>query len=224
MKELANKDYKLVLHCCNHCRELINEVNSYETLKRNVLGIVRYDFRESKSGLFIDKVRSYAHKLDAVIALSAIYDETPEDKLTDDLVMEIFQINLLTYIVVIPKLIEMLEDGGVVILFSDAIALKDRNIYVGLSPSLPYIISKSGLITLAKFLSNKASRKRIVVIAPSWIDTGKLDMKLKLRAIRSTSVKELINMRDLINLIALLIEDMRGVSGVVIELSSNFLT
>ena len=224
MKELANRNYKLILHCCNHCREIVDEMNSYETLKRNVLGIIRYDFKESKSSLFIDKVRSYTHKLDAIVALSAIYDETPEDKLTDDLVMEVFQINLLTYIVMIPKLIEMLEEGGVVILFSDAIALKDRNIYVGLNPSLPYVVSKSGLITLAKFLSSKVTKKRIVVIAPSWIDTGKLNTKLKLRAIESTSAKEIINVRDLINLIVLLIEDMRGVSGVVIELSSNFLT
>ncbi len=224
IKEFASRNYKLILHCCNHCRELIDEMNKYEKLKQNVLGIIRYDFRESRSDLFVDKVSSYARKLDAIVALSAIYDETPDNKLTDDLVMEVFQINLLTYVVALPKLIELLKDSGIAILFSDAIALKDRNIYVGLNPSLPYVVSKSGLITLAKFLSSKVTKKRIVVIAPSWIDTGELNTKLKLRVIESTSVKEIINIRDLINLIILFIEDMRGISGVVIELSSNFLT
>jgi len=223
IKELSGRGYKLILHCFKHCSELKDLIKSSESLRSAVVGVIKYDFRESRTDEFIKEVLNYVRssKLSAVIALSAIYDETPETELTDELVNDIFKVNLLTYIVMIPKLINLVKDGGVVILFSDAIACKDRDVYVGLRPSIPYIISKVGVIALVKFLSKRIKGRRIIAVAPSWIETNALSNELKLMAIESTPIRKLVKLEEVVELIINLIKDMKGVSGVVFELSGG---
>ena len=217
---LANKGFKLILHY-NKSLERIKRIIESSSVKKQLLAIVRADLVKDSITEFITRVISYGD-IDVAILLSAIYDETPIDKLSEEKIREVLELNLVSHVVLTILLGRVMRKRGkgLIVMFSDLISLRTSNPYLGLKPSIPYIVSKAGLNALVRFIARELTPIRIVGIAPGWIDLPTLNKELKEMIKSTVPAGRPASIEEIIQVLELVIRN-EYINGTVIEISGG---
>lgn len=220
--ELAKEGATLILQC-NTSKVL------YELLHLGKLGsntyVVTYDFSNPENIMkFVDYVKKNFSRVDVLINAVGIYDDTQLEELNYDTILKIVNVNLISVTIISKELGLMMKEGegGIIINFSCLSALKGHEVYGCIKPSLPYVISKGGLIHLTKYLARELAPKvRIVTIAPGWISSPKLTSKLMKCIEDSTPLKRPVNLDEVVDLVKYIICRGTYLNGAVIEFSGG---
>ena len=217
---LADKGFKLILHY-NKGFERIKRVIESSNVRKQLLAIVRADLVRDSITEFINRVVSYGD-IDVAILLSAMYDETPIDMLSEGRIKEVLELNLVSHVVLTILLGRVMRKRGkgLIVIFSDLVSLRTSNPYLGLKPSIPYIVSKAGLNTLIRFIARELAPIRIVGIAPGWIDLPTLNKRLKEMIKSTVPAGRPAKIEEVIHVLELVIRN-EYINGTVIEVSGG---
>ncbi len=222
-KELANEGAVLVLQY-NKSKDVIDETMASARFKDKVYA-VRCDFRKiDEVHGFIRYVKESFKEVNVLINAVGVYDETPLDELTYESIIDVLNVNLISVILINKELGSLMKErsGGVIINFSCLTALRGHKVYGCLRPSLPYVISKAGLINMTKYLANELAPKvRVITVVPGWIRSRKLSPNLIKCIEESVPLGRPADVYELTSLIKFLICEGTYINGSLIEFSGG---
>lgn len=220
--ELAKEKANLILHY-NKSEDVIEDLISKLSPVTQVHAI-KCDFSDLNNVVeFLKYLKNTYRRIDIVVNSVGIYDETPLELLNVELLTKILNINLLS-IVLISKELGMLmkEYGGTIINLICLTPLRGHKVYKCLNPSLPYVISKTGLIQLVKYLAVELAPKvKVVGIALGWVGSSKLTQDLVRCVEGSVPMKRVAEAHEVVELIKYLICGSQYITGSIIEFSGG---
>jgi len=217
---LASKGFKLILHY-NKGFKRIKRIIESGNVRKQLLATIRANLIKDSLTEFVNRVISY-NDIDLAILLSAIYDETPIDMLSEEKIKEVLELNLVSHVVLTILLGRVMRrrGKGLIVIFSDLVSLRTSNPYLGLKPSIPYIVSKAGLNALIRFIAKELAPIRIVGIAPGWIDLPTLNKKLKEMIKSTVPAGRPAKIEEIIQVLELVIRN-EYINGTIIEVSGG---
>ncbi len=217
---LASRGFNLILHY-NKGLERIKELVESNDVKSHLLAIVRADLIRDSLTEFVNRVISYSD-IDVAVLLSAMYDETPVNELSEEKIKEILELNLISHVVLTILLGRMMRrrGKGLIVIFSDLISLRTANPYLGLKPSIPYIVSKAGLNALIRFIAKELAPIRIVGIAPGWVDLPTLNKRLKEMIKSTVPAGRPAKPEEILHVLELVMKN-EYINGTIIEVSGG---
>lgn len=221
--KLGGEGARLILHYNKSEENAVKLAN--ELRVRTYVDLVRYDFSTPNSVLdFIKYLKTRYEVIDVLINSAGIYDDTPLQTVDIDLINKVLNVNLISSMLISKEIGTSMfyGRGGIIINLICLTPLRGQKVYECLKPSLPYIISKAGLIQLTKYLASQLAPKvRVVGIAPGWVGSVKLTPQLAKCVENSVPVKRAAEPEEVADLIKYLICSGTYVNGTVIEFSGG---
>lgn len=226
--ELSKRNYNLILHYKDNY-EIINDlISKIKSLGNSNMSIVtvKADF-STKSG--INKLIKLAKKyqVQALINSASIYSEKKFEDISFEDWEKILRVNLISMFFLSRELgliMKLNRKRGVIINISCLTGIYGFNVYQCIKPSLPYIISKIGVITLTKYLAQELGPYvKVISVAPGWINKPEIENPKISKCIKENiALGRAANVNEISKLIADLVEGkVNYVNGSVIELSGG---
>lgn len=189
VKQLA-REHKLVLHY-RSSEEILNKLIQDPTVKSAVVKVVRWDFSQGRLDEFVEEVVSVG--IPELVVLSAsYYDDTPANKVSEELFDYLVKVNLVAPTYLALKL-GTIMGRGVIVILSDMVPLLGRRAYPELRPSIPYVASRGGLHYVVEYLAKELAPKvRVVGVAVGWIDNPRASKKLQERVLSTIPTRTFV--------------------------------
>jgi len=221
--KFAEEGAKLILHYNKSANVIDNLIKSFRSNMEYY--VVRCDFSKPEEvSEFIELIKSRFSGLSVLVNAVGLYDESKLSELDYSRFIHVINVNLVA-VALISKELGMLMKrggGGVIVNMICLTPLRGHKVYEGLKPSLPYVISKAGLIHLTKYLALElAPEVRVVGIAPGWIESGRLSSDLRELIKSSVPLRRAAKVDELVNLVRYVICEGGYITGSVIEFSGG---
>lgn len=221
--KLGNEGVKLVLHY-NKSESSIKEVVEYLN-SRTYVDVVRCDLSNFDELLeLISYIRAKYTNIDIFVNSAGVYDETPLQAINLDIIGKVLNINLISAMLISKEVGAMMYEGsgGVIINLICLTPLRSHKVYKCLNPSLPYVVSKAGLIQIIKYLADELAPKvRVIGIAPGWVGSNKLTSNLLKCVEDSVPINRVAEPTEIADLIIYLICSGTYINGTVVEISGG---
>jgi pteridine reductase len=217
VKQLA-RDYKLVLHY-RSSEEVLDKLLQDPTVREAVVKVVKWDFSHGKLDKFVEEAISAG--LPKLVVLSAsYYDDTPADRVSEELFNYLAKVNLVAPIYLALKLGTLMDEGTIVIL-SDMVPILGHEAYPGLKPSIPYVATRGSLHHVVRYLAKElAPSVRVVGVAVGWVDNPKASRELREKALRSTPTRSFVKPEEIYEVIKLAAKTT-NMNGIFLVLSGG---
>ncbi|MEM2158313.1 MAG: SDR family oxidoreductase, partial [Sulfolobales archaeon] len=206
--KLGSSGARLILHY-NKSGDKIKELA--ESLKpKTYVDVVKCDFSDvNELSNFINYVKMKYRSIDILVNSAGVYDETPLQVINIDIINKVLNINLISATLISKEFGNLMYEGT---------PLRSHKVYKCLNPSLPYILSKAGLIHLTKYLASELAPKvRVVGIAPGWVGIKKLTPNLVKCVEDSVPLERVAEPAEIADLVLYLICSGAYVNGTIIE-------
>ncbi|MEM4519505.1 MAG: SDR family oxidoreductase [Sulfolobales archaeon] len=221
--KLGSSGARLILHY-NKSGDKIKEL--VKSLKpKTYVDVVKCDFSDvNELSNFINYVKMKYRSIDILVNSAGVYDETPLQVINIDIINKVLNINLVSATLISKEFGNLMYEGsgGIIINLICLTPLRSHKVYKCLNPSLPYILSKAGLIHLTKYLASELAPKvRVVGIAPGWVGIKKLTPNLVKCVEDSVPLERVAEPAEIADLVLYLICSGVYVNGTIIEISGG---
>ncbi len=220
-KRVASIGCDLILQCNKNC-DVLKEVEGSSPKSKTY--IVKHDFLKEGIDAFINKVRAIAKRAPSTAIISAgIYDDTRSSESTEQNVLSVLTLNLAVHIRIIEALATWMgEDGGTIVVLTDATPLRGPDVYCGLKPSLPYLAASAGVHALIRSAPSRLpSNVHVVGIALGWVEGDHIPRKLRACIEESVPAGRAVPIQDVVNVV-LSVAEMAGLlNGEIIEVTGG---
>lgn len=221
--ELAREGAVLVLQC-NTSEHVLRELASSGKLGGNA-HVVSYDFSDVANAVrFAEYVKSRFGRVDVLVNAVGVYDDTDLEGLDYDTIARVLNVNLVSVVLISKELGLLMKSGGggVIVNFSCLSALRGHRVYGCIRPSLPYVISKAGIIHLTRYLAHElAPSVRVVAIAPGWVRSSRLTRDLARCVEGSVPLGRPAEVDEVVRLVKFIICEGTYLNGAVVELGGG---
>ncbi|MEM1601541.1 MAG: SDR family oxidoreductase [Sulfolobales archaeon] len=221
--KLGGEGARLILHYNKSEESAVRLAN--ELRVKTYVDLVRYDFSRLDNVLdFIKYLKTRYDVIDVLINSAGVYDDTPLQAVDVDLINKVLNVNLISSMLISKEIGTSMfySRGGIIVNLICLTPLRGQKVYECLKPSLPYIISKAGLIQLTKYLASELAPKvRVVGIAPGWVGSRKLTPQLVKCVEDSVPAKRAAEPEEIADLVRYLICSGTYINGTVVEFSGG---
>lgn len=216
-KQLA-RDYKLVLHY-RSSEEVLSRLLQDPAVKGAVVKVVKWDFSQGRLDDFVEEVVSVGTP-ELVVLSASYYDDTPADKVSEELLDYLVKVNLVAPTYLALKL-GTLMNGGVIVMLSDMVPLLGHRAYPELRPSIPYVASRGSLHHIVEYLAKELAPKvRVVGVAVGWVDNPRASRKLRERVLSTIPTRTFVKPEEVYEVIKLAVRTP-NMSGSFLVLSGG---
>ena len=220
-KRVASIGCDLILQCNKNC-DVLKEVE--ESSPKSKTYIVKHDFLKEGIDTFINKVRAIAERAPSTAIISVgIYDDTRSSESTEQNVLSVLTLNLAVHIRIIEAIATWMgEDGGTIVVLTDATPLRGPNVYCGLKPSLPYLAASAGVHALIRSAPSRLpSNVHVVGIALGWVEGDHIPRKLRACIEESVPAGRAVPVQDVVNIVLSVAEMAGFLNGEIIEVTGG---
>ncbi len=220
-KRLASMGYDLILQCNKNC-DVLKEVG--ESPPRSKTYIVKHDFLKEGIDAFINKVRAIAKRAPSTVIISVgIYDDTRSSESTEQNVLSVLTLNLAVHIRIIEALATWMgEDGGTIVVLTDATPLRGPDVYCRLKPSLPYLAASAGVHALIRSAPSRLPNNvHVVGIALGWVEGDHIPRRLRACIEESVPAGRTIPVQDVVGVVLSVAEMAELLNGEIVEVTGG---
>ncbi len=221
--KLGNEGARLILHY-NKSRTVVDGLLT-KLKSKTYVDIVRCDFSKVSDVLdFIDYLKTRYGSVDVLINSAGTYDETPLDDVDDHLISKVLNVNLVSAMLICKEVGTLMfqGNGGLIVNLICLTPIRDHRVYKCLQPSLPYVVSKAGVVQLTKYLARELAPKvRVVGVAPGWVGSERLTPKLVKCVEESVPLGRVAEPEEIADLIKYLICGGSYIDGTIIEFAGG---
>jgi NAD(P)-dependent dehydrogenase (short-subunit alcohol dehydrogenase family) len=206
---LAKRGANIVVHYNTSAAEARHVVAEIQALGVNALAVRADQSKSRQVAAAVAKARRHFGRIDILVASAAVYKRTPFANLTEADWDFHIDANLKGPFLFALEVGKQMKRPGKIVLFADWAAVRPYRHY------LPYVVSKAGVICLAKALAKElAPRVQVNAIAPGPVLLPEdFPASERRKVIDSTLVKRLGSPLDIVNSVLFLLEGSDFITG-----------